>query len=493
MKLYEHIDSLLMESPESLGFSKKIADEIRSVIPGDRKSQDYIAKYFKGMVAPNEMDVAKSISEIIRDDKELYLQLARAYGVRDASKPRSAFRPMTKLIHSNVKTIDDLRVMRKKLDKALKRMSASQSYRDDAQKAIDRLMIHRLERFQSKYASLIEFLKSDTNNYRKINSDDVEEALRVAEGEIREKSVEDDRIFIEFPDGYFWYEVADGECSTEGKLMGHCGRKSWGGSTMYSLRDPSNSPHVTIEYNKGTIIQLKGKGNERPKDKYTKYIKEFLKKTNAHIDEDWHTNGDTRVKEYLDTLTRENGSHEYSMFEQSMESLNRWLREQLTDLKDLMDNRFSRSEYLHFFNYDVDDSFLEGGELNFSVHMSGHLPIHLFKGEDKTRQFRDALTPYGWLDKNADQWVFNGEPKGGGWDRYEWIDGAGAWDSLEVNGFKLVFEARLDDEEGSSEEFIERVNEAIDSIKEGWTEENFIGGAEVVYEKLVEPNMHRYA
>ena len=53
-------------------------------------------------------------------------------------------------------------------------------------------------------------------------------------------------------------------------------------STIFSLRDPQNNPHVTIEtggekdYNPGTIKQIQGKSNSIPKDIYKAMIKEWI-------------------------------------------------------------------------------------------------------------------------------------------------------------------------------------------------------------------------
>ena len=91
-----------------------------------------------------------------------------------------------------------------------------------------------------------------------------------------------------FKDGYQWVSLKDKQAlSREGKLMGHCvGQEEQGylkgvqGKTLeiWSLRDPSNSPHCTVEYLvKGKKVkQIKGKQNKGVIQKYVPYCKEFL-------------------------------------------------------------------------------------------------------------------------------------------------------------------------------------------------------------------------
>ena len=91
-----------------------------------------------------------------------------------------------------------------------------------------------------------------------------------------------------FKDGYTWVSLKDKQAlSREGKLMGHCvGQEEQGylkgvqGKTLeiWSLRDPSNSPHCTVEYLvKGKKVkQIKGKQNKGVIQKYVPYCKSFL-------------------------------------------------------------------------------------------------------------------------------------------------------------------------------------------------------------------------
>jgi len=67
----------------------------------------------------------------------------------------------------------------------------------------------------------------------------------------------------------------------EGSAMGHCvGSANYYDSTtttIYSLRDSKNEPHVTLEIVRGNEVhQIKGKENRPPISKYIPYIKEFI-------------------------------------------------------------------------------------------------------------------------------------------------------------------------------------------------------------------------
>lgn len=88
-----------------------------------------------------------------------------------------------------------------------------------------------------------------------------------------------DEVFT-FPDGYKVVQlISEYSYLREGNKMGHCvgsyhGKKNY----IFSLRDPSNEPHCTIEYNPDSkeIIQIKGKCNQEVKEKYHDYIIGFL-------------------------------------------------------------------------------------------------------------------------------------------------------------------------------------------------------------------------
>jgi len=81
--------------------------------------------------------------------------------------------------------------------------------------------------------------------------------------------------------------IGKNDLEVEGNRMDHCvggfcKGVERGDSVIYSLRDPYNEPHVTIEiegdnsYDPGTIKQIQGKSNSEPKDEYKAMIKEWI-------------------------------------------------------------------------------------------------------------------------------------------------------------------------------------------------------------------------
>ena len=86
-------------------------------------------------------------------------------------------------------------------------------------------------------------------------------------------------IVERYADGLYWKDLETNYSPDEGQAMGHCG-KDGRATTLLSLRDSNDEPHVTIAYNENTknVGQVKGKGNKKPVDKYMKYVEEFLGK-----------------------------------------------------------------------------------------------------------------------------------------------------------------------------------------------------------------------
>jgi hypothetical protein len=93
-----------------------------------------------------------------------------------------------------------------------------------------------------------------------------------------------------YPDGYYWLRLYGEESlNKEGNAMGHCvggyfTMVSDGKTSVFSLRDPKNKPHVTIEFKLGKIKQIQGKADSSTTGqkkytvipKYRQYIPPFL-------------------------------------------------------------------------------------------------------------------------------------------------------------------------------------------------------------------------
>lgn len=84
------------------------------------------------------------------------------------------------------------------------------------------------------------------------------------------------------PKDFYWYNIGLSSCSIESERMGHCGRD--GDGILFSLRRKSgreltSESHVTVSYdeNTATVLQIKGKGNAVPLQKYWPMVAAFFK------------------------------------------------------------------------------------------------------------------------------------------------------------------------------------------------------------------------
>lgn len=124
----------------------------------------------------------------------------------------------------------------------------------------------------------------------------------------------DYKVVMTFKDGYSIVEIISGECKDlEGDVMQHCMNKTYYKKMkIFSLRDPNNKAHVTIEVDpRGAnpywvsqpeeirrktpagsismkkitpiINHIKGKQNKRPIEKYRPYVAAFIKKSKFSI------------------------------------------------------------------------------------------------------------------------------------------------------------------------------------------------------------------
>jgi len=115
----------------------------------------------------------------------------------------------------------------------------------------------------------------------------------------------------------------------EGDIMGHCvGTNNYftqfqrGTIEIFSLRDESNQPHVTIEIDlPDSVQQIKGKGNSRPKDDYLKLIQQWIYQGKYY----------SKDKTYDHEFYFRSGSDENRALESIQEYLNPYFDEDSTD------------------------------------------------------------------------------------------------------------------------------------------------------------------
>lgn len=98
---------------------------------------------------------------------------------------------------------------------------------------------------------------------------------------------EGDKIVEKFPDGYAWWLLSRGSCDLEAKAMGHCGNvpSEKYGDRILSFRknvyEDYWEPHLTFILDKnGRLGESKGRGNNKPTEKYHPYIAKLLMKPN---------------------------------------------------------------------------------------------------------------------------------------------------------------------------------------------------------------------
>ncbi len=122
----------------------------------------------------------------------------------------------------------------------------------------------------------------------------VDQAVKNAEAwhkklaKAKKKNIVEDgtEVVMEFPDGYRWVRVFGIDSLTrEGNTMGHCVGRGYyhqqtllNKTTVYSLRDDDNVPHVTLDVSGDEVQQIKGKASKEVLPKYLGYVFEFLKK-----------------------------------------------------------------------------------------------------------------------------------------------------------------------------------------------------------------------
>ena len=114
--------------------------------------------------------------------------------------------------------------------------------------------------------------------------------LEQAEREWKQKQAEeiepepDDKIIIDYGK-YAWVKLDREYCEIEGRAMGHCGNTGApsGGDRILSFRskvgETKQKPHLTFILDQnGYLGEMKGRGNDKPSEKYHPYIIDLLQK-----------------------------------------------------------------------------------------------------------------------------------------------------------------------------------------------------------------------
>ena len=116
-----------------------------------------------------------------------------------------------------------------------------------------------------------------------VKSKEWHDSLGVSGGEIN--YIEKHPVIKDFRnedgEGFYWADLETNDSPEECSRMGHCGRTAWG-NNIYSLREVKKLPggkytinksHLTASIgNDGTLYQLKGPKNSKPKEEFHNYI-----------------------------------------------------------------------------------------------------------------------------------------------------------------------------------------------------------------------------
>lgn len=99
---------------------------------------------------------------------------------------------------------------------------------------------------------------------------DITSQQQVFQGEINEVAP-DAEIIHTFDNGFRWVDMKTNDCSKLGSIMGHCAKTR--ADTLLNLVTDKGDFVVTVSFDyDGAYTQAKGKGNDKPHEKYTKYM-----------------------------------------------------------------------------------------------------------------------------------------------------------------------------------------------------------------------------
>ena len=161
--------------------------------------------------------------------------------------------------------------------------------------------------WKEKLQEIIDFVRVGLNgNFSSLKNDSIDEMRKKAKkwhdslggGTAKINYVETHPILLDFRDknglGFYWANLETNDSREECERMGHCGRTA-SGNIIYSLREvikipgskySINKSHLSASISKGgTLFQLKGPTNSKPKDVYQKFITPLFYALNDTEDE----------------------------------------------------------------------------------------------------------------------------------------------------------------------------------------------------------------
>lgn len=141
-----------------------------------------------------------------------------------------------------------------------------------------------LDEFERRGTLLVQWYKATRPNLGQFDSHSAFNTAEDWKEENRESGpVPQGEVVVKLADKWTAQKLTTPEqLDVEGERMQHCvgsyaKHVADGKTTIYSLRDATGHPHVTIEVARKKVIQIRGKQNEKPAEKYEKYVEEFKK------------------------------------------------------------------------------------------------------------------------------------------------------------------------------------------------------------------------
>lgn len=176
-------------------------------------------------------------------------------------------------------------------------------------------------RLVQQLPSLLDYFKAERPDLSKLTIPEAFEKSHVWHQRFKGKedsagAYATNKVVKRWDDGFTMVQLSPEDCQVEGDLMGHCvgdyaDDVANGNTEIYSLRDPKNRPHVTIEvvpkmvWGKNhkelqyTVEQIQGKENKEPVAKYHRYIDEWLHERDLHDDSTISYMGEDGVQKYV--------------------------------------------------------------------------------------------------------------------------------------------------------------------------------------------------
>ena len=279
----------MQEAVEDIGLPPAVAHFLRqqdeAFGPVENKHLTWIGQLVKeqrqDLLLPREnlMEIRRQLQQAVRttlqkrgvEDKEVFGEL-----FAEALAPLMEFRDEREKQSPN---IADIKKFKKRFMKNLRKLEIEPKFIKGFDSYVDNRMVMGVrDHFMKSVKPIMLLLAEDPQSYNDLRDESgLQMVGKAAEEILANPPKAEDQVIHEFDNGYFWYDIRSSACNFEAKKMGHCGRGEQG--TLVSLRSGegrSVKPMITLEFDGGTLYQIKGKANQPPKEDLWPYIEWFI-------------------------------------------------------------------------------------------------------------------------------------------------------------------------------------------------------------------------